>query len=236
MNRRVPSKGYLTGPLGAGAITIARFLVETKVGSEPWLIQHWYWLLGLCGAFTLGQAVSDYLNRESWIRRKVAALNQIFVVDSVVPVSKSTEQKEWLEITAMARFTRNVRRVHIITRIKYAINLPHAETSFVLDVKEWPLKTKDETERYVIAVVPLRRSDGHPLGYQVWGGRYRESGDVEGMHSFSGGTENIMEIEMRSGWRRQVSQTFIAGLQQQGEAFGRVFTAPPNSPFLTRSW
>lgn len=222
---RKPPKSYLAvafGPLIEGT----RWLLEELAREQVW----WHsvpfsWILALWGAFTLGLIVEDLANRGSWIRENLRTLQRIFELESVVPVHRISPQSEWLEITANIKFVRAIENVQMAVRVDANTNIPHAHERFVLQGESYARAVADERKHFVLAIVPLKRYDGKALGYQCWGSRVRESGDVDRMRSLSAGTRNTVEIQaFRRPWLRQSERFLLAATDAPGTGTsGRVF-------------
>jgi hypothetical protein len=208
---RAPTKSYLAitfGPL----IGVAHWVVEEFAREQPW----WHsipfvWLIAMWGAFMLGLIAQDIANHDSWIRGNLRSSQRLMVLERVVPAYRTSLEREWLEITAWIKFVRTVENVHLIVRVDANMNMTHAREQFVLRNESYGRVAADESKQFVVAIVPLKRHDGEPLGYQCWGDHFRESGDTERMRTLSAGTRNIVEIQARGGfWFRQSEHFLLA--------------------------
>lgn len=187
-----------------------------------WSTIPWGLFLLFFVVFSSGQLIADWANDNSWLREKWQSYRRIFDIENVVPVHLSDTSKEWLEITAHIRFLKQVRGVTIVVRVHECVNLDHAKNVFVLKALEPQDVEVDQIIHMVLAVVPLKQTSAPP-GYQVWGDRYRESGDTYKMKSLLGGSENVVEIEARNGGHIQKSKIYLAPLNDSSRKFGRVF-------------
>ena len=196
--------------------------------SEYWLTNSAFWQTIPFGQITIGVLLfwagvvaQDLYSQDSWVRRKWAALRQMFVVESVVAQHRTDPSKEYLVLALTVRMTRNVREASFVMRVHEGVNHAHVDRVFVLESSKMDI-VKDQSKRRALAIIPLKRHDGAPLGYQVWGDKFRESGDVSG-RSILVGSDNVVEIEMRKRWRRQTERLFIASLHGNSHEFGKVF-------------
>ena len=222
---RAPPKSYLAiafGPL----IGVAHWLVEEFAREQAW----WHavpfaWLIVLWSAFMLGLIVQDVANPDSWLKENLRAMRRILILEGVVPVHRTSPQREWLEITARIRFVRAVQNAQLVVRVDANTNVEHAREEFVLRNESCGHVATDERRQIVIAIVPLKRYDEQPLGYQCWGDRFRESGDVDGMYTLFAGTRSTVEIQARGGfWFKQSERFLLAATDAPGTGTsGRVF-------------
>jgi len=196
---------------------------------EQWISAFFIWSELSFGTVTLwllifwaGAIVQDLYNPDSWIRLRWRKIRQLYDIESVGTACKTSPEKEWLALTIRLRVVRNIPKGRLTMRVESQINPRQTET-FVLHTEEMSGIERAQEMKHTIAVIPLKRSDGKPLGYQSWGGHYWESGDIEGMKSLFDGSENICKIEMRSGWRKQIESVFIAVLHKDSYEHGRVF-------------
>jgi hypothetical protein len=166
-------------------------------------------------AFGAGMLAQDWYSSPSWLRAKWRRIRLLFEVERVYTALRTTPEKEWLALEARLRFIRAASRVRLVISATSAMDFPHARHDFVVDARDYECIEKDQRETFVLAILPLKRSDGKPPGYQAWGSRYRESGDVEGMNPLADGTRNAVTFEARAGWRKQLDRVPFAVIDKE---------------------
>lgn len=223
MNIHIPRRTYVLPVAVSLALAVSWWMLQNyAANNKVWQSIPFGWLLMLCLTFSLGLLVQDAFTPDSWIRAYIADYCRIFTIDSITPAHKSTPAKEWLEVMARIRFLKNLEKARMVIRVYSCVNVRHASNAFVLVDRQITAST-EHVEECVLAILPLKSYDGQAIGYQHWGSEYRESGDVDGIKSFLDGSENIVEIELRSGRRRQREHAFVAALHRNSFEHGRVF-------------
>jgi hypothetical protein len=224
--RRKPSRLYLVPTLGSVVLTVAWWALESWASNAAWFQKIPFgWLLALLAAFGLGLLAEDFVNSDSWVRQFWAERNRLFMVERLTPASHQEPDRHWLQLVLMLRFTRNVKPASLVIRVHHCLNLPHAERTFVLLGEKFD-GVRDQTKKFSLAIIPLERTDGRALGHSVWGDTH-ESG-----HPLFEGSDNVVEIEMRAGWRRQQEYLFVGGMNKDSHEFGRVFLVAGRRPGL----
>jgi hypothetical protein len=216
------------GPVGdAVKSALGRFFeAQTWYKAIPWELLGLAWVF-----FILGVIIRDFMDRDSWIRKDLRLLTRCVEITAVATAYKTRPpQRAWLEATVHFRFVRDLRDVHVVTRISTNTNLKHACRQFLLQQCHHAHINKGRTERFVVAIVPLQDAPGVVLGPQCWSDTYREAGDVVGAEPLSAGTENFVDIEVSSRWFRQRERIFLAALSTNTMEHGRVFIVWPGTP------
>jgi len=233
---RLPKPPILFGLFSTVATSIAPVILRTWLANQAWLQDlPWFWLSIGAGAFMLGATAQDLLSDDSWFRKIIRSWRAVYELESVFIAHRSTPDKEWVEVTVAVKYLHDYSRLSTITRVTAALDIPRAQRQFVLANEQRVNVVGGERQNLVMAVVPIKRYDKKPLGYEAWGDRFRESGDVEGMHSLSHSTNNLVGIEMRAGWwRHQVEQVFVAMLNTQNPGQDRIFIARDGVPSCVR--
>ena len=187
------------------------------------------WLMGIVLAFWIGLIVQDCYNKDSWVRRIIKSFRKLFVIENVISNSKIAESREWVEVRCRVRFIRNKKNVSVVIRAYSCINAL-ARRDFILETHKLDQVYKDQQLTFVLAILPIKSYNKEPLGYQCWGQRYRKSGDIDGMVSLGDGSQNLVEIEVKSGWKTQTEHIFFAVMHKNSHEHGRVFIVHKNRP------
>lgn len=174
-------------------------------------------------AFVFGLLAQDVSNPESWLRKNRRELKKMFEIESIVPANNNDNAHSWLEITVHLKFIRDIKDVEIIVRAHSNYTLEHAKDVFLISTNAIASIHKDHSEKIVLGIIPLESHDGSPVGYQVWGDKYRKSGDVSGMKSLSSPSNNLVEITVKCKKHEQTEKVFLCMSSHRGGELGKYF-------------
>ncbi len=207
-------------------------LEQQASSSEFWVNLPWGWLATCFVAFLVGQIVQDIFNSNSWIRRNIADIRKLFIIQNVNIFSENKDGFEWFEVRVKLKFIRNTKAARIIFEVEQSVNVPHARKKFVLFSKNAQTLDQNKEQSFTIAIIPDKSPEGEALGYQCWGNRLRKSGDIDGIRSLSDGTESFLKITIKSGFFFQEERIFIAVPNQNWHHAGRVWLTHSQSEYL----
>ena len=226
-----PRKTYLLPVVFWTLLAVVFFMVEQWASNTDfWDKFPFGWLAWIGLAFMAGLIIEDCTNEDSWLRKTVRSFFQVFTIELLTTPSKNTPDNEWLEILLRIRIIKNVKNANIVLTAHSCMNIAHARDDFILEKRDAQNLFKDETLDFTLGALSVKQYNGKPPIYDAWGSKVRLSGDTDGMHSLHGGTENLVEIDVRSGWFKQTETIFIATLQLDAGCLGRVFLARDTSP------
>lgn len=194
----------------SAAFSVILFGLHEWLDNQPgWSDVPFLWLSGLALAFLLGTLVQDLYNRDSWFRRLVRWWNHIFEVEYAVfrePIPNTCE------IAARIRMRRRVVRGEFALRVFEGNRDGKLLRTFVPTFEKPIDLTVGQTKDIQIAYLPVP----HP----GWTPEHRCWGQKDSSFDVLGATRNIVELEVRSGLRRQVFRVLVtvpSGLNNEQE-------------------
>ncbi len=218
-----PSWWYISA-IGAPAKWIGVWVMEQYAESTSFLS---YLPLDMISLFTIafvfGLLAQDLSNKDSWIWKNYRIWRRLYEIEQIVPASVNNTTHSWLEITVYLNFIRDIKDVEIIVRAHSNYMLEHAKDVFLISTNNIPSINKDHREKIVLGIIPLESYDGSPVGYQVWGDKYRKSGDVSGMKTLSNSSNNLIEITVKCKKHEQTEKVFLYMNNQGGGELGKFF-------------
>jgi hypothetical protein len=213
--------------------SVGLWLLEKYVDEQSWWHRiPWRPLLIGWAIFTAGVLFRDSMAPGSWLRGKFRRLVRSFEIETIATAYHTRPtHREWLAVTIHLRFTRTLRKAHLLVRVSADLNIPHVNRQFLLQQLSRDRINSSHKEKLVVAILPLTDAPGTALGPQCWSDHYREPGDIDGLQSLSQGTDNIVDIEVRSNWwLPQRERIFLVAMSTKSMEFGRVFIAYDDVP------
>ena len=202
MPKRPTRKLHLIPAIGLLAIAGARFVFENWLPGTNWYqALDFKWIAATGAAFWLVLLLEDIVNRGSWVGDWIRKQRRLFVIDSFGPAQR---RNELITPTIHLRTVREVHNALFVVRVRQSVNVKHVQPT-VFVVKRVPISmAKDQRKEVVIAEIPAVAEPGQALGHPTWI-------TVDDSKKHIGiGSDNIVEVEMRTGWRRQKEYLFLS--------------------------
>lgn len=191
-------------------------MTEQSVTSTSWW-SHWVstwpldYILVASSFFILGLVAQDLYNKDSWIYKNLDALSELFVVRGA---GRSEPARDIGVIAVDVQFSREVKHGRLrITSFPRTAS-PYSIPILICSADDFSA-AKHELRRFTIASIPISGPGWNPRA-MVWGG------DLENGRTIVPQSQNVVEVRLSSGWRRQVF-TFRVDIWGQSEQdYGRI--------------
>lgn len=221
-----PNSLFVSSAIGTALIFAIKYAAQHLADQNHFLANLPYGLFtALAVAFWLGCIAENVSNPKGWSRRTWHEFVEVAVIEMSGLVSEIYKEQDWKRLKVSIRFIKSSKKVSISIRVHAALNISHAAETFILETHEYKNVEKDITKSFYAASFPPAPSPGYSPGYHSWGTRLRETGDTNGMISLLNGTQNLIEIDIKT-WRgRQKLRIFAAFPATDSHNFGRFIVA-----------